>query len=117
MCMGPPYRCGPCGETSRVYPPVHGATIPRWQCEAERPGLSPCVWGHPGKAVEEVKETGSIPMCMGPPSLRKNLFASIWVYPHVYGATRILNIPLCWYGGLSPCVWGHRISALLECRE
>src|SRR5690625_6812425 len=46
-------------------------------------------------------------MCMWPLSFPIRFTSSVWVYPHVYGAT-IQPILLCnRLLGLSPCVWGH----------
>src|SRR5690625_3173746 len=70
-------------------------------------GLSPCVWGHHVARCISCIDSGSIPMCMGPPWRSYWLLPVSWVYPHVYGAThkRIDSSPSIL--GLSPCVWGH----------
>src|SRR5690625_1364710 len=52
-------------------------------------------------------ETGSIPMCMGPPATRFSMLRPCRVYPHVYGATQSTSHLNAFVGGLSPCVWGH----------
>src|SRR5690625_7852996 len=46
-------------------------------------------------------------MCMGPPSFYSYFAFIAWVYPHVYGATRLLVLTHRTELGLSPCVWGH----------
>src|SRR5690625_1598383 len=71
--------------------------------------LSPCVWGHPDFILSRSGTSGSIPMCMGPPSLDQTLTAQARVYPHVYGATQPNRQLSTMIVGLSPCVWGHRL--------
>src|SRR5690625_6601931 len=46
-------------------------------------------------------------MCMGPPLPPFCADAFSGVYPHVYGATKILAGAVVAGKGLSPCVWGH----------
>src|SRR5690625_7652300 len=46
-------------------------------------------------------------MCMGPPTFYRYFAFIAWVYPHVYGATRVLVFTHRTELGLSPCVWGH----------
>src|SRR5690625_6475155 len=72
-----------------------------------RPGLSPCVWGHPIAAAIFPDSPGSIPMCMGPPLFSASDWENPGVYPHVYGATNDRRIKGNIFRGLSPCVWGH----------
>src|SRR5690625_2191123 len=55
-------------------------------------------------------ETGSIPMCMGPPATRFSMLRPCRVYPHVYGATKSTSHMNAFVGGLSPCVWGHPVK-------
>src|SRR5690625_5426352 len=55
-------------------------------------------------------ETGSIPMCMGPPATRFSMLRPCRVYPHVYGATKSTSHMYACVGGLSPCVWGHPVQ-------
>src|SRR5690625_6599537 len=70
-------------------------------------GLSPCVWGHHVARCNSCIDYGSIPMCMGPPLPHFCADPFYWVYPHVYGATKILARAVVAGKGLSPCVWGH----------
>src|SRR5690625_7758726 len=69
--------------------------------------LSPCVWGHLLHITKVKSRCGSIPMCMGPPTFYSYFAFIAWVYPHVYGATRVLVLTPRTELGLSPCVWGH----------
>src|SRR5690625_3866079 len=68
MCMGPPLNPESFHRLNRVYPHVYGATLPGRLKMLWKWGLSPCVWGHLIIKVFHSKNSGSIPMCMGPPA-------------------------------------------------
>src|SRR5690625_5768456 len=53
-------------------------------------------------------------MCMGPPPYIDLAESPVWVYPHVYGATKVYVSLSCSIRGLSPCVWGHRRYDLIQ---
>src|SRR5690625_551961 len=114
MCMGPPFGLGCLIFIHRVYPHVYGATLQKLTAMWLNMGLSPCVWGHHLVHPDQTILPGSIPMCMGPPTIILNRTSSTGVYPHVYGATTdyVVILNLIW--GLSPCVWGHRIRSNLS---
>src|SRR5690625_7316645 len=107
MCMG--LSCLVILQPGRscFYPHVYGATPDLKYLSTSSQGLSPCVWGHPGLHNSQHGCAGSIPMCMGPPSLKDFSLFLKGVYPHVYGATPLSWVPGNARGGLSPCVWGH----------
>src|SRR5690625_106088 len=107
MCMGPPSGGNFRYYNSGVYPHVYGATELVKKYNDQVQGLSPCVWGHPYADIMQVKHTGSIPMCMGPPRPGNTPPRRRWVYPHVYGATMAGYPAPRTALGLSPCVWGH----------
>ena len=87
MCMGPPVAYRLRHFDLWVYPHVYGATVVPPSIAILHKGLSPCVWGHRWMKPRESWKKGSIPMCMGPPTLERREGPSYWVYPHVYGAT------------------------------
>src|SRR5690625_5837740 len=97
MFMGPPNSTGTGNYCTGVYPHVYGAT--RWNQNHFKigEGLSPCVWGHPMKALRQQVLRGSIPMCMGPPTWNAIAPGIGWVYPHVYGATHAVRCGLLWF--------------------
>src|SRR5690625_7811926 len=88
MCMGPPL-CELDNPIRRgVYPHVYGATY-LWAARCtEVEGLSPCVWGHRGRKKPTMQNTGSIPMCMGPPITSTAYIAPWRVDPPSYWATQ-----------------------------
>src|SRR5690625_1592384 len=107
MCMGPPTTHHKSQIAIWVYPHVYGATYYTSQKSNSDLGLSPCVWGHLLHITKVKYRLGSIPMCMGPPTFYSYFAFIAWVYPHVYGATRVLVLTHRTELGLSPCVWGH----------
>src|SRR5690625_6243636 len=71
-----------------VYPHVYGATFLSSPFQKRCMGLSPCVWGHRYACNTFLDKTGSIPMCMGPPSTERRRTRHKGDYPQVYGATQ-----------------------------
>src|SRR5690625_7611539 len=93
-----------------IYTHLYGATIITKAINTAQTGLAPYVWGHQVVQTTNAKISGSIPMCMGPPTTTAVLKAQIRVYPHVYGATQMGATLIPGTMGLSPCVWGHRTT-------
>ena len=69
-------------------------------------GLSPRVWGSLQKITVSTDTPGSIPTCVGQPSLRAELRIVPTVYPHVCGAAVQPSQAAHITQGLSPRVWG-----------
>src|SRR5690625_5047654 len=114
MCMVPPTLSMRRTQSKRGYPHVYGPTINHPDHTLCSEGLSPCVWGHLNTLCICINCPGSIPMCMGPPTLSMLRTHSKRVYPHVYGATiNYLDYKDC-FEGLSPCVWGHLFTGRPE---
>src|SRR5690625_7305527 len=60
---------------------------------------------------------GSIPMCMGPPIGGNFRYYNSGVYPHVYGATELVKKYNDQVQGLSPCVWGHPCTDIMQVKH
>ncbi len=93
----------------RVYPRVYGATKQQAKLEIQQRGLSPCVRGYLGQDEDVTVYMGSIPVCTGLPPADALRPYSGWVYPRVYGATKIVSYVPSSVKGLSPCVRGYRV--------
>src|SRR5690625_6733448 len=104
MCMGPPPTLPDLILTGGVYPHVYGATHVLLFTTDQTMGLSPCVWGHRLPQATIRCHCGSIPMCMGPPTYIELADYTVWVYPHVYGATMLPVLRSFSLLRLSPCV-------------
>ena len=128
-CVGQPDSCSNDQKIHQVYPHVCGATY-RLPCvPTVRKGLSPRVWGNLSGFANTVKNSrsiptcvgqpsthtcatstssGSIPTCVGQPRVGAASSAAAKVYPHVCGATVAGPILAGTGMGLSPRVWGNQ---------
>ena len=107
-CVGQPRKMSPRPSKQAVYPHVCGAaTFPHCPM-TNAPGLSPRVWGSQRQEHEDDKQQGSIPTCVGQPTIISVIRNTAAVYPHVCGAAPYRHEPPAFHRGLSPRVWGSQ---------
>ena len=110
-CVGQPSQHAREGFNVQVYPHVCGAALRSSDGTGPPSGLSPRVWGSPALLSVSASSTGSIPTCVGQPHIRMYSSDQRQVYPHVCGAAYLWR-PADWeLVGLSPRVWGSRVSS------
>ena len=107
-CAGEPAATPSSASPTRVYPRVCGGTGDNGtSCLVVR-GLSPRVRGNPPPPSTDCQGKGSIPACVGEPSLGGVLYVGTAVYPRVCGGTACLAAPAARRPkGLSPRVRGN----------
>ena len=96
----------------RVYPRVYGGTPNGAGPSTLEGGLSPRVRGNPLSWSGVAVCVGSIPACTGEPVLDTDVRLIRWVYPRVYGGTRVYNGTREPKQGLSPRVRGNQHGAI-----
>ena len=109
-CVGQPPNSPLPNPRHMVYPHVCGATCLRSILDTVCVGLSPRVWGNQYLTFREPRYTRSIPTCVGQPLRALSLSSLQEVYPHVCGATPVQGPAVFCPPGLSPRVWGNRMS-------
>ena len=109
-CVGQPAENCHFRHSPRAYPHVCGATNLSSNPTLNDSGLSPRVWGNRATRPQEGKRARPIPTCVGQPRTDLHPSYIATAYPHVCGAT--LQIPATRAGmtGLSPRVWGNRLT-------
>ncbi len=69
-------------------------------------GLSPRVWGSPGRIGDAIPRVGSIPTGVGEPPRDMGIAPLKGVYPHGCGGAKVEISASSQRLGLSPRVWG-----------
>ena len=115
--MGEPCSRRDNGLMLRVYPHVCGGTPQASGYSFFRLGLSPRVWGNRPPLANAAVGRGSIPTCVGEPTMKHISILMLWVYPHVCGGTLFLKTNPKTFEGLSPRVWGNHYQANVYFKE
>ena len=90
-CTGEPAPLRLSPTHHRVYPRVHGGTIPDVSLSEGVYGLSPRARGNPGDTGSAYVAPGSIPACTGEPLAALSLPSLPEVYPRVHGGTAVAD--------------------------
>ena len=112
-CVGQPLGMSDSSLAHRVYPHVCGAASLPTLDSVLGGGLSPRVWGSLYPRCRWQSAAGSIPTCVGQPSMSSLLTATSWVYPHVCGAAKVMYLLKHNGLGLSPRVWGSHAARVI----
>ncbi len=100
---------------SKVYPRMYEGTDDSGTFDVYNEGLSPRVRGNQSVTTDAATQTRSIPACTGEPVVEQVVGTVGQVYPRVYGGTRLEQLGVKEYKGLSPRVRGNLMRPGLSC--